>query len=136
MYQTLTIGYEAKYTAEIDVLVVRAVEDDDRGDIESAAQTSTEQPSAPTKVDGAIETHMNVMPFFAGGMLVLLVAALIMRPGSSKRKAVGNKTVGSAKLLIENDEHEAAIEMLEEHLQLNPGDDRAKALLKRATSED
>ena len=136
MYQTLTIGYKTKYASEADVWVMQAATDDERGDVDTAAQTATEQPATPTKVDGAIETHMNVMPFFAGGMLVLLAAVLIMRPGSSKRKAVGNKTVGSAKLLIENDEHEAAIEMLKEHLELNPGDDRAKALLKRATSED
>lgn len=136
MYQTLMVGYEAKYAAEADVWVLHAADDDDPSETDTAAHTSTEQPAQPTKVDDAIETHMNVMPFFAAGMLVLLAAALIMRPGSSKRKAIGNKTVGSAKLLIDNDEHEAAIEMLKEHLELNPGDDRAKALLKRATAED
>jgi len=136
MVQIQAEVYKAKYITESGVLVVHAAADDEAGDTDTAAHTSTEQPAQPTKVDGALETHMNVIPFFAGGMLVLLAAALIMRPGSSKRKAVGNETVGSAKLLIDNDEHEAAIEMLQEHLELNPGDDRAKALLKRATAEE
>jgi len=136
MVQIQAEVYKVTQTADSYVLVVNAATDDETGESDTAAHTSTEQPAQPTKVEGVLDTHMNVVPFFAGGMLVLLVAALIMRPGSSKRKAVGNETVGSAKLLIENDEHEAAIEMLKEHLELNPGDDRAKALLKRATAED
>ncbi len=119
---------------ELLSIAQNASEDDDLAEQSSANKTVTEQPAS--KVDSAIETHMNVMPFFAGGMLILLVAALIMRPGSGKRKAVGNKIVGSAKLLINNGEREAAIEMLNDHLINNPGDDRAKALLKRATAED
>lgn len=68
---------------------------------------------------------------FTVGFVVLLVAALIMRSGSAKRNAIGNDTVNEAKILIKAGDHETAREILIDHIDQNPGDDRAKAWLKK-----
>ena len=76
MYKIQAEVYKAKYSIEPGVVVVHATMDEEAGDTDTAANTSTEQPVQSSKIDGALETHMNVVPFFAGGMLVLLLSLI------------------------------------------------------------
>jgi len=78
-----------------------------------------------------LEFHESTIIYVGLICFGLFVMAVIMRPGSKRRKDVGNQSVADARLLIKAGKKAEARALLKEHLITNPGDDRAKALLKK-----